>query len=88
GSTRTVRAELRPLRGTLRVTGNVGGARVFLDGRSMGRLSSGSGVLEMDELDPGRYELTVVASGYETAVRTVEVDPGETRRVDVRQERR
>lgn len=85
---RTVRAELQPLTGTLRVRGNVGGARVFLDGRSMGTLSSGSGLLEIEDLSKEEYELTVVASGYETVVRTVEVDLGRTRDVSVRQSRR
>ncbi|MDZ7800183.1 MAG: PEGA domain-containing protein [Trueperaceae bacterium] len=88
GSTRTVRAELRPLRGTLRVSGNVGGAQVFLDGRSMGTLASGSGLLEMTNLEPGSYQLTVVAAGYDTVVRIVEIDPGSTRSVSVRQNRR
>jgi hypothetical protein len=40
-----VSAELRAQTGTLEVTANVGGARVFLDGREVGRIADGTGRL-------------------------------------------
>jgi hypothetical protein len=88
GERQTVRVSLQPRLGRLEVVGNVGGARVFLDGREVGRLASGSGRLEIDQLQPGERELTLVAPGYATVVTRVDVDAGETREIRVRQTRR
>jgi hypothetical protein len=88
GERRTVSVTLQPRLGALEVIGNVGGARVFLDGREVGRLASGSGRLAIDELQPGERELTLVAPGYDTIVTTVEVEAGETNEIRLRQTRR
>lgn len=88
GEERTVRAQLTETQGRLRVRGNVGGAQVFLDGRSEGTLSSGSGELLIDSLDPGTYQVTVVAPGFDSVVEDVRIRAGETRDLRVRQERR
>lgn len=85
GESRTVSVRLSPRLGSLRVNANVGGAQVFLDGREVGTIRSGSGVLELDSLEPGAYQLTVVAPGYETFVSTVSVRSGETSEVRLRQ---
>lgn len=88
GERRTVSATLEPRLGGIEVIGNVGGARVFLDGREVGRLASGSGVLTIDELQPGVRELTLVAPGYETVVTTVEVEAGSMSQIRLRQSSR
>jgi hypothetical protein len=88
GERRTVSVTLQPRLGGLDVIGNVGGARVFLDGREVGRLASGSGLLEIDDLQPGERELTLVAPGYGTVVTTVEVEAGRTSQIRLRQTRR
>jgi hypothetical protein len=88
GERQTVRVTLQPRLGRLEVVGNVGGARVFLDGREVGRLASGSGRLEIDDLQPGERELTLVAPGYATVVTRVEIEAGETREIRLRQTRR
>lgn len=84
----TVRRSLRPRQGSLRVYSNVGGAQAFLDGRHVGTVADGTGRLDVDSLDPGRYQLTLVAPGYRTAVENVQVHAGERTEVRVRQERR
>lgn len=88
GRATEVSQRLRALGGTLEVTGNVGNALVFLDGREVGRLASGSGLLRLDQLTPGRYELTVVAPGYSTWVGTVQVEGGRVVTQRVSQSRR
>ena len=88
GSSDTVRANLAPLTGSIAVTANVGGAEVYLDGRPAGTIPSGSGRLVIDDIEPGTYEITVVAAGYATAVTQQRVRSGETHDVRIRQERR
>lgn len=88
GRSTEVSERLRLEGGTLEVVGNVGNALVFLDGREVGRLASGSGLLVIDELAPGRYELTVVASGFTTWVGTVQIEAGRVTSQRVSQTRR
>lgn len=88
GRSDTVRVDLRPILGSLVVQGNVGGAQAFLDGRPVGSLPSGSGRLEIGQLDAGEVEVTVIAPGYSTAVTRVVVRGGETTEIRVRQDRR
>jgi hypothetical protein len=88
GSDRTVNANLRALTGSIRVTANVGGAQVFLDGVASGTIPSGSGVLELPGLQSGTYDLVVIAPGYATFLNNVRVAAGSTNDVRVRQERR
>ena len=68
--------------------GNVGGARVFLDGREVGVVPSGSGRLTLRDLDDGVYELTLLAPGYRTIVQEVRVQAGRTASVTLRLNRR
>jgi hypothetical protein len=88
GGSQTVNARLRTLTGRLIVQANVGGARVFLDGSQAGTIPSGSGTLTLDALQPGSYELAVIAPGYRTFVTEVLVRSGDTSEIRVRQERR
>ena len=88
GRNTEVSERLRLEGGRLEVVGNVGNALVFLDGREVGRLASGSGLLAIDELAPGRYELTVIASGFSTWVGTVQVEAGRVTSQRVSQTRR
>ena len=88
GSQQTVRRTLAPLRGSLRITANVGGAQAFLNGRSVGTIASGSGRLDVGSLEPGRYQITLVAPGFQTVVQTVEIFAGDRTEVRLRQERR
>lgn len=88
GETRTLRVRLSSLAAALQVETGVGGALVFLDGRSIGSTSIGTGRLFIDGLEPGRYQLTVVAPGYETYVTWLDLFGGRTRTVVVAQDRR
>ncbi|ADI14974.1 PEGA domain-containing protein [Truepera radiovictrix] len=88
GGTQRVSAELRAQVGALELQGNVGGAVVFLDGRRVGTLPSGTGRLTLEELEPGIHQLTVTAPGYSTYVSDVEVRAGETTRVQITQTQR
>jgi len=88
GRSSDVNARLQAVRGSIEVLGNVGNALVFLDGRDVGRLASGSGRLVIPDLNSGRYELTIVAPGYSTYLATVQVDAGRTTTVRVSQTRR
>lgn len=87
GQETRVSATLRAFTGTLQLTANVGGARVFLDGREVGTIPSGSGRLTLSDLAPGTYEVTLVAAGYATTVQTVSVQAGRTTAVTLRQNR-
>ena len=82
GTAGVVRRDLQALTGSLRVQSNVGGAQAYLNGRSIGTIANGSGLLDVGSLDPRWYELTLVAPGYETAVESVRIEAGE--RTDIR----
>lgn len=88
GSDRSVSANLRATTGSIRITANVGGAQVFLNGAASGTIPSGSGVLDLPGLQAGTYEVVVVAPGYATFLNNVRVSAGSTSDVRVRQERR
>ncbi len=88
GQASDVNQRLRVQEGTLEVTGNIGNAQVFLDGREVGRLASGSGRLIVDGLTPGSYELVVLAPGYSTYLGTVRIEAGRTTTQRVSQTRR
>jgi hypothetical protein len=88
GESSDVSQRLRAEGGALEVTGNVGNAQVFLDGREVGRLASGSGRLTVDGLTPGSYELVVLAPGYSTYLGSVRIEPGRTTVQRVSQTRR
>jgi glutaredoxin-related protein len=75
---------LVPLLGAIDLTANVGGARVFLNGRDVGVIPSGSGRLLLRDLSDGLYEITLVAPGYRTVLRDVRVTPGQTIAVNLR----
>jgi hypothetical protein len=79
---------LAPRTGDLEIQANVGGARVFLDGREVGVVPSGSGRLTLRDLDDGVYELTLLAPGYRTIVQEVRVQAGRTASVTLRLNRR
>jgi hypothetical protein len=87
GADRRVDATLRRAQGSLEVQANVGGALVFVDGRQVGTIASGSGRFSLDGLDPGSHELTVVAPGFRTYVTTFDVRSGRASEVRVRQSR-
>ena len=78
----TVNRSLQALTGSLRINANVGGAQAFLNGRPVGTIANGSGVLNVGSVDPGWYELTLVAPGYETSVESVHIDADQ--RTDIR----
>ncbi len=87
GESRQVDATLNRATGTLQVQANVGGALVFIDGRQVGSIPSGSGRLTMADLVPGTHELTLIAPGYRTYVADFDVRSGRTTEVTVRQSR-
>ncbi len=82
-----VSAELRRQTGTLELTANVGGARVFLNGRDVGSVANGTGRLTVRDLEPGTYQVTVVAPGYRTAIQDVSISGGRSTSVTLRQNR-
>ncbi len=83
GDTR-VPATLQPLTGTLDIQANVGGARVFLDGREVGVIPSGSGRLTLRDLQAGVRELVLIAPGYRAVVQDVRIESGRTSTVTLR----
>jgi hypothetical protein len=87
GQDTRVDATLRAQAGTLELTSNVGGARVFLDGRDVGTIPNGTGRLVLRDLASGTYEVTLVAPGFRTAVESVRVEAGRTTAVTIRQTR-
>jgi hypothetical protein len=66
-----VRAKLAAATATLRVTSNVNGAKVSLDGEERGKTP-----LELSNVKPGRHELSVTAEGFATRTETLEVESG------------
>jgi hypothetical protein len=87
GDNRTVSSQLAPQRATVVVQGNIGGALVFLDGRQVGMLPSGSGRLTLSDVSSGSHELVVMAPGYATYITTFSVSAGRTTELNVRQSR-
>lgn len=87
GENRTVSTQLTAQRATVVVQGNVGGALVFLDGRQVGSLPSGSGRLTLNDVSSGSHELVVIAPGFTTYVTTFTANSGRTTEVNVRQTR-
>jgi hypothetical protein len=87
GENRSVAASMQAQLGSILVQGNVGGALVFVDGRQVGTLASGSGRFELRDVSSGMHEVVVMAPGYATYVTTVNVQPGRTSEVNVRQSR-
>lgn len=84
---RNVSAQLRAQSATVKVTGNIGGAAVFIDGRQVGTLPNGSGRLQVNDVAPGQHELVVIAPGYATYVTSFTVSAGRDVDLNVRQSR-
>ena len=86
GEVRRVSATLSevPRRGSLLISGNVGGAQVFLDGAAVGRLADGSGELHVRDLNAGEYRLRVTAPDFESVEKTVRIRAGERTFAQVR----
>jgi hypothetical protein len=83
---RTVRANLKrrrpPLRVfSLRVTANVRGARVYIDGKSMGRAPV------REQLRAGRHRIKVTAPGYRDYEETVNLNRNHTVRANLKRRR-
>jgi len=87
GENRSVSVQLVAQSGTVVVQGNIGGALVFIDGRQVGTLPSGSGRLQINDVSPGTHELVVIAPGYATYVTSFNVGAGRTVTLNVRQSR-
>lgn len=85
GDDTRVSATLRATTGSIRLQANVGGAQVFVDGRAVGIIPSGTGVLTIENVTPGIHQVTVVAPGYTTYVTDINVRSGQTASVTVRQ---
>ena len=88
GSYQVVSGELRAQQGTLELTGNVGGAIVFIDGQRVGTIPNGTGRLTFEELAPGTHEITVTAPGFSTFVGEFEILSGQPSSLNVSQSRR
>ena len=82
-----VDASLRGMGASVTVQANVGGATVFLNGSYAGNIPNGTGRLELRDLQPGRYELVVIAPGYSTYITTFNLESGRTVELNVRQSR-
>lgn len=82
-----VNANLRAMTGTLEVTANVGGARMFVGGRDVGVIPSGSGRLTVRDLSDGVHEVVLIAPGYRTLVQDVRVRAGQNTTITLRQVR-
>ncbi len=87
-SNQTVSGELRALRGSLIVRGNVGGALVFINGNQVATLPSGSGTVTIPDLPSGNHELVVIAPGFRTYLSEFSIRSGETTEMRVQQSRR
>jgi hypothetical protein len=87
-SNQTVRADLAPVAGSLRVRANVGGAVVFLNGQQVGTVPNGTGELTLNNLPTGTHELVVIAPGFRTFVGDFNVRGGQTTDLSVVQSKR
>ena len=88
GSYQLVNGELRTQQGSLELTGNVGGAIVFIDGQRVGTIPNGTGRLTFEQLSPGSHEITVTAPGFSTFVGEFEILAGQPSSLNVSQSRR
>ena len=88
GSYQNVSGVLQAQQGTLELTGNVGGANVFIDGSRVGTIPNGSGRLTFDDLAAGKHEITVTAPGYSTFVGEFEILAGQATSLTVSQRNR
>ena len=88
GSYQNVSGVLQAQQGTLELTGNVGGANVFIDGSRVGTIPNGSGRLTFDDLSAGKHEITVTAPGYSTFVGEFEILAGQPTSLTVSQRSR
>jgi hypothetical protein len=75
-------ADLRPI-SALTVRSEVAGAVVKLDGSVIGKTPS----VESGELGAGAHELVVTLDGYATYAEKLVLQPGETRKIDVKLEK-
>ncbi|MDA1184452.1 MAG: PEGA domain-containing protein [Acidobacteria bacterium] len=64
--------EAPPRGGLLRIESDVAGAQVFIDRRFIGAAPAIA-----EDVTPGRHELNVSAEGYDNAVLSIDVEPGE-----------
>ncbi len=87
GRDQNVNANLTATLGTVVVQANVGGALVFLDGRQVGTIPSGSGRLTIPNVSAGTHELVVIAPNYSTYLTTFSLSAGRTVQLTVRQSR-
>ena len=85
GGYKSVSGVLRAQQGTLELTGNVGGANVFIDGSRVGTIPNGSGRLTFENLSPGTHEITVTAPGFTTFVGEFEILSGQATSLSVSQ---
>jgi hypothetical protein len=53
---------------------------VFIDGREVGTIASGSGRLTVRDLSDGVHEVVLIAPGYRTLVQDVRIRAGEATR--------
>ena len=66
--------------GTIAVRANVAGAAIRLDDRDIGETEAGTTRLEA--ISPGRRTIAVVHPGFQAFEKVVELQPGETKKVD------
>jgi hypothetical protein len=85
GEDRQVSTGLQRASGTLIIQANVGGAMVFIDGRQIGTIPSGSGRLSVPDLEPGQHELTLVAPGFRSYVSGFTIISGRTAQLSANQ---
>src|SRR5690606_38113718 len=87
GRDRTVNATMRGMQSTVVVQPNVGRALVFIDGSEVGTFPTGTGRLQVSNVQSGSHELVVVAPGFATYVTTFNAQGGSTVELNVRQSR-
>ena len=82
GDNVTVRAELIPIPGGLRVVSIPGQARIYVDNEFRGEAP-----VELAGLPPGEYRVRAELRGHETVARTIQIRRGEERTEEFRLER-